>query len=78
VSKKRNYDVKLNIINSVSYSCDNNVKKMEVSIPVNFTLFELRAHLAKELDIPWRSVRLEYSGGDRREISFLKNCRTIK
>ena len=53
VGKKRNYEVKLNIINSVGFYSSDNVKKMEITIPVNFSLFDLRQHLAKELDIPW-------------------------
>lgn len=47
---------------------------MEVSIPSNFTLYDLRLHLAKELDIPWRSVKIEL----KKEIPYLMNCRTIK
>lgn len=46
ISKKKNYDIKLNFINSVSYVSDT-VKKLEVTIPSNFTLFDLRLHLAK-------------------------------
>jgi hypothetical protein len=38
VSKKKNYNVKLNIINEVSYSTDS-IKKMEVTLPINSTLF---------------------------------------
>jgi hypothetical protein len=45
-SKKKTFEVKLNFINSVSYSTDT-IKKMEVTIPLNFTLYDLRLHLAK-------------------------------
>jgi len=46
ITKKKNYDIKLNFINSVGYVSDT-VKKLEVTIPSNFTLFDLRMHLAK-------------------------------
>lgn len=58
ISKKRSYDLKLNFINSVNYVSSDTVKKMEVTIPTNFTLYDLRMHLGKELDIPWKSVKI--------------------
>ena len=50
------------------------VKKLEVTVPSNCTLYNLRLHLAKELDIPWKSVKIEL----KQEIPYLFNCRTIK
>eukprot|EP00919_Chromeraceae_sp_WS-2016_P019122 GHVR01045542.1.p1 GENE.GHVR01045542.1~~GHVR01045542.1.p1 ORF type:complete len:105 (-),score=15.45 GHVR01045542.1:4450-4764(-) len=61
------------MINDVAYYSDG-VKKIDVTLPINSTLFELKQQLAKQLDITWQEIRIV----GKKELDDLLNCRTIK
>lgn len=66
--------IKLTVLNDTTYHYDT-LKKIEINVPLNYTLLELKKAVAKECNITWQELRLHSQS--KKELTDLMNCRTI-